>query len=110
MFNFRKKEKKDDTNNSPTPLTWDATATQALEQAINQAPVPAILKGKVKKELKKAAEAAAQAANRTTVTAEDLMQGMLAKMPAGMRSKVENAMQQGPAGLKNLEEELGNKE
>ncbi len=106
MFNFKKKEKKDDTN---TSLTWDATATQALEQAISQAPVPKMLKGKVKNELKKAAENVAQAANRTTVTAEDLMHGMLAKMPANMRSKVEDAMQQGPEGLKNLQKEFGDK-
>ena len=109
MFNFKKKEKKDDTNNDLTALTWDATATQALEQAMSQAPVPKMLKGKVKKELKKAAENVAQSNNRTTVTAEDLMQGMLVKMPANMRSKVEDAIQQGPEGLKNLEKELGNK-
>jgi histone H3/H4 len=107
MFNFRKKEKKDDTN--PASFQWDATATQALEQAMSQAPVPKMLKGKVKKELKNAAETAAQAANRTTVTAEDLMQGMLAKMPSNMRSKVEDAMQKGPEGLKSLEDEFGNK-
>jgi len=107
MFNFRKKPDKE--SNNDAPLTWDATATQALEQAISQAPVPKMLKGKVKKELKLAAETAAQSNNRTTVTAEDLMQGMLAKMPANMRSKVEDAMQKGPEGLKNLEEEFGNK-
>lgn len=109
MFNFRKKEKKDDNNNSPVSLQWDATATQALEQAISQAPVPKILKGKVKKELKNAAETAARAANHTTVTAEDLMQGMLAKMPSNMRNKVEDAMQKGPEGLKSLEDEFGKK-
>jgi hypothetical protein len=108
MFNFKKKGKKDDNNNS-TSLTWDPTATQALEQAMSQAPVPKMLKGKVKNELKKAAENVTQTANRTTVTAEDLMHGMLAKMPANMRNKVEDAMQQGPEGLKNLQDEFGNK-
>ena len=110
MFNFRKKEKKEkNEDNSSTSLTWDATATQALEQAMNQAPVPKMLKGKVKNELKKAAENVAQAANRTTVTAEDLMQGMLAKMPANMRNKVEDAMQKGPEGLESLQKEFGDK-
>lgn len=107
MFNFRKKQ--DNDNDNSAPLTWDTTATQALKAAINQAPVPTMLKGKVKKELKKAAETATRSGNRTIVTAEDLMRGMLAKMPANMRSKVEEAMQKGPAGIKNLEKELGNK-
>lgn len=88
-------------------LPWDPIATQALEQAVNQAPVPTVLKSKVKKELKKAAETAAQAASHASVTPEDLMQGLLANMPAPMRDKIEAAMKQGPGGLKNLAKEFG---
>src|SRR3989344_8675878 len=88
-------------------LPWDAAATDALEQALSQAPVPAPLKGRVKKELQRAAEEQARQHGHATVTAEDLMQGMLAKMPAAMRAKVEDAMKQGPEGLENLKNELG---
>jgi len=99
MFKRRQKPSEDN-------IPWDAAATQALDQAVQQAPVPAMLRGKVKTELAKAAEAQAQAAGHSTVTAEDLMQGLLAKMPADMKAKVETAMSQGPDGLKNLEKEL----
>jgi len=99
MFSRRKKQ-------TESKLQWDAAATQALNQAMQQAPVPSLLKGKVRSELAKAAEAHAESAGHATVTAEDLMQGLLAKMPAQMKSKVEAAMQQGPEGLKDLEKEL----
>jgi hypothetical protein len=91
---------------SPTSLPWDPQATAALEQAVEQMPVPWLLKGKVRKEITKAAEAAAQAAGHTTVTAMDMMQGMLAKMPPAMRAKVEEALKQGPEGLEKLKDEL----
>lgn len=87
-------------------LTWDPAAAQALENALSQAPVPAALKGTVRKQLTKAAETQALKAGHTQVTAEDLMQGLLSKMPPSLRSKVEQAASQGPAGLKNLENEL----
>ena len=99
------KKKEGDNVNS---LPWEETATQALEQAINQAPVPKPLKGKVKKELVKAAETHAREQEHAAVTAEDLMNGMLAKMPARMKTKVEQAIKQGPAGLENLQNELDN--
>lgn len=89
-------------------LTWDAQATQGLEQAIAQAPVPAMLKGRVRTELKSAAEGVARAEGRNTVTAQDLMQGLLSRLPENMRSKVETAMQGGPDKLKDLEKELRN--
>jgi hypothetical protein len=88
------------------PLAWSDAARQALEQALQQTPVPAMLRGKVKSELKKAAEAQARANGHREVTAEDLMNGLLAKMPAGMKAKVEAAMKQGPGGLENLRKDL----
>lgn len=101
--------KKKPADGASDALPWDAAASQALEQAANQAPVPGPLKGRVKKELKQAAEDYARQQNHTSVTAEDLMQGLLAKMPAAMRAKVEAAMQQGPQGLENLKGELEKK-
>lgn len=91
---------------SSTELTWDAQATQGLQQALAQAPVPALLKGKVRTELKKAAEDAARAAGRSTVIAQDLMEGLLSKLPAHMRDKVTAAVAGGPEKLKDLEQEL----
>jgi hypothetical protein len=64
------------------------------------------MKGMIKSQLKSAAEEYTRQAGRTTVTAEDLMQGMMAKMPANMKSKVEDALKKGPQGLKDLENEL----
>lgn len=87
-------------------LPWEEGAKQSIEQAVAQAPVPSLLKGKIKQELMKAAETEASRAGRSKVTAEDVMAGLLAKMPAAMRDKVTQAMQQGPDGLKNLEREL----
>lgn len=88
-------------------MPWDDTATQALEHAVQQAPIPALLRSTVKNELTQAAEAHAREHGRTTVTAEDLMQGLLAKMPAAMRAKAEQAIQQGPGALGKLKDELG---
>lgn len=87
-------------------LTWEAQAQTGLDQAMSQAPVPAMLKGKVRRELANAAEAAARAAGRNVVTAEDLMNGLLAKLPSNMRSQVEEAMKGGPDKLKELEKNL----
>jgi hypothetical protein len=40
--------------------------------------------------------------------AEDVVAGLLAKMPPALRDKVAQAIQKGPEGLKNLEQELRN--
>jgi len=100
-----KKKEQNNTNSLP----WEEAATQALEQAISQVPLPGPLKGKVKKELAQAAETHAREQEHTAVTAEDLMNGMLAKMPAGAREKIEQAMQQGPEGLDKLKKEFGDR-
>lgn len=97
---FWHKKKKDD---APARLQWMPDASAGIEQALAQAPVPKMLRGRVKRELESAAEGAARAAGRDRVTMEDVMAGMLAKMPANMREQVEQAMQQGPEGLKNLQ-------
>lgn len=93
-------------NQKQSEMPWDNTATRALEHAIKQAPIPTLLRATVKSQLKRAAEAHAREHGRTTVTAEDLMQGLLAKMPAAMRAKVEEAIQQGPDALGKLKNEL----
>lgn len=100
------KRQTNDSTEQPSQFTWDEQARQGLEQALKQAPVPTMLRGKVKKEFKRAAEEAARQAGRTTVTAQDLMNGMLAKMPANMRQQVEDAMKKGPDGLENLAKKL----
>lgn len=87
-------------------LPWDDTAANALEHALQQTPIPALVRGTVKSELVKAAEAHAREHGRGTVTAEDLMNGLLAKIPAAMRTKVEQALQQGPDALGKLQDEL----
>lgn len=100
MFGFKKKE------SSAGTMTWQADAVTALEQALAQMPVPGSLKGRVRSELEKAAVAHAREAGRSEVTAQDLMEGLLAKLPANMRGKVEEAMKQGPEGLEKLQKEL----
>lgn len=87
-------------------LTWSSEASKVLEQSVAQAPVPGMLKGKVRQELAGAAEEVARSAGHSEVTAEDLMAGLLSKLPASMRTQVEEAAKQGPAGLKNLEKKL----
>lgn len=108
MFKFWKKKQAagQDASTSSGKLTWDAQAEAALNQSVAQAPVPKMMKAVVKSQLKKAAEQAARKAGRVTVTAQDLMEGMLSRMPANMRGKVEEAMKKGPSGLKDLEKEL----
>lgn len=104
MFNlWKKKEENKDT------LPWSDQAQQGLEQALQQTPAPAMVKSTIKKQLMAAAENAARSAGHTEVAAEDLMQGLLSKLPAGMKEKVEQAAQQGPEGLKKLQDELKNK-
>jgi hypothetical protein len=87
-------------------LAWDPAAEAALEQATHQAPIPAMLRGRVKSELKKAAEEQARKNGHASVTAEDLMNGMLAKLPPSMKAKVEEAMKKGPQGLEDLQNNL----
>lgn len=100
------KFKKSQTQPADQPLSWDDQAKTAINQAVQQAPVPAMLKGRLKNELEGAAEAAARKANHTTVTPEDVMNGLLSKLPANMRQQVEDAMKQGPEGLKKLQNNL----
>jgi hypothetical protein len=103
MLNIFKKKSSDE----HSPLSWDNSAVQALAQAVSQAPVPSMLKGRIKSELSKAAEEAARKEGKTTVTAQHLMAGILARLPEDMRKKVESAAKEGPAGLKKLQNELG---
>ncbi len=105
MFPFWQKKSSSDSP-AESNLTWDESATKALAQAVGQAPVPGIMKQRVKRELEQAAEEYARKAGKTTVSAEDLMQGIMAKLPEGMRAKVEDAAKQGPEGLKKLQDDL----
>jgi len=87
---------------SPAPvtgLTWSAEASQALELALKQAPVPAMLKGKVRKELEKAAEDTARSAGHSEVGAEDLVNGMMAKLPPHLQKQAQDMIK------KKMEEE-----
>ncbi len=89
-------------------LAWDEAAKKSIEQAMANAPVPRLLRGRVMQGLIQAAEEKATEAGRDTVTAEDVVAGLLAKMPPALRDKVSQAIQKGPEGLKNLEQELRN--
>ncbi len=109
ILNFWKKENKASGENKPTTsgsVVWDAQAEGALNQAVSQAPVPAMMRGMIKNQLKAAAEEAAQKAGRTNVTPEDLMAGLMSKLPANMKGKVEEAMKKGPEGLADLQKQL----
>jgi len=106
MFKFFGKSKSGAPASDTGAMTWDPQATQGLEQAMGQAPVPAMLKGRIRQELVSAAEGVAQRAGRTNVTAQDLMEGLLSKLPASMKSKVEDAVKGGPEKLKELEKDL----
>lgn len=102
MFSlFNKKQPKQEGN-----MQWEESARQALNQAVAQAPVPSIMKQQAKRQLEQAAEEYARNAGKTTVTAEDLMQGLMARLPDSMRKKVEEAAKKGPEGLKDLEKEV----
>ena len=88
-------------------VAWQTDATAAIDQALAQAPVPAMLKGKIRKELEAAAESAARASGHSEVTAQDVMEGLLAKMPANVRSKVEEAVaNKDPRALAKLQKKL----
>lgn len=89
-------------NQSSNAFKWDDKASKALDAAVSQSHVPAMLKNKVRGELAKAAEVAATKSGHDTVTPEDLMAGMLEKLPADIRNQVEQAAQQGPDGLTKL--------
>lgn len=112
MFNFRRKKNQPAAapeSSSPATageLAWDDAAAKALDQAAAQAPVPQLLKNKLRSELKSAAEHKARAAGHASVSAEDLMQGLLDKLPANMRDKITRAAQEGPVGLQKLEQEF----
>ena len=102
MLNIFAKKKSPDPANPSLSLTWDPQASSALQQALAQAPVPAMMKGLLKKEMAKSAEEHARKMGHTSVTAEDLMNGLMAKLPDNMKSKVEDAMKKGPDELKKL--------
>lgn len=104
MYKFWKRN--EDSNSEKPALSWDPAAQAAIEQALAQAPVPGLLKGKLKNELRASAEAAARAAGRNRVTPEDVMNGMLSKLPENMRQQVEDALKEGPEGLKKLQKKL----
>lgn len=87
-------------------MQWEKSAQQALDQSVAQAPVPGIMKQQVKRQLQQAAEEYAKQAGKTTVSPEDLMNGLMSRLPANMRKKVEEAAKKGPAGLKDLEKEI----
>ncbi len=106
MFSLFKKQNKSESENASQEIQWEKSAQQALEQAVAQAPVPGMMKQQVKRQLQQAAEEYAQNAGKTTVSPEDLMHGLLSKLPENMRKKVEDAAKNGPAGLKDLESEL----
>jgi len=107
MFSFWQKKSTNQSEDKDTSaLTWEDGATKALAQAVGQAPVPGIMKQRVKRELEQAAEEHARKSGKTTVSAEDLMQGIMSRLPEGMRAKVEDAAKQGPEGLKKLQDEL----
>lgn len=103
MKNFFKRNKQEE---SDQELTWSDQATQALKQSVAQMPVPGPMKKMAERELRKAAETEAQKQGHSEVTPEDLMTGLLAKMPENMRTKVEKAMAGGPEELEKLKKEL----
>jgi len=106
----KKKESEQGQEPSSGELTWHPQATQAIEMALSQAPVPGMLKGQIKKQLTKSAESATRNAGRSEVTAEDVMNGMLAAMPDNVRGQVEQAIEsKDPSKLQDLQRKLGGK-
>lgn len=92
MFSlFKKKQPNKLESENSTPIQWEKSARDALNQAVAQAPVPAIMKQQAKRQLEKAAEEYALSQGKITVSAEDLMHGLMARLPEGMRKKVEDA-------------------
>tara|TARA_Y100000310_G_scaffold305285_1_gene345274 strand:- start:366 stop:701 length:336 start_codon:yes stop_codon:yes gene_type:complete len=107
MNAFWNKKKEEPTSDAGGSLTWNSQATAAIEQSLAQAPVPKLMKNQIKKQLMNAAEATTRAAGRTEVTAEDVMQGLLASMPEDVRSQVEDAVQtKDPKKLQDLQNKL----
>ncbi len=106
MLNFLKKNQTSNAD-QPSSLIWDPEASAGIQQALKQVHIPKILTGRIKKELRQAAEDAARADGRAHVTSQDVLSGMLAKMPADMRQQVTKAMQEGnPDELKKLGKKL----
>lgn len=103
MFGFGQKKE------AAASLPWDDQARQALDQAVSQAPVPAMLRGKIRSELEKAGEEQARKHGHASVTAQDLMEGLMSKLPESMRSKIEDAAKKGPQGLADLQKKLSKK-
>ncbi|OGY30944.1 MAG: hypothetical protein A3C02_01095 [Candidatus Andersenbacteria bacterium RIFCSPHIGHO2_02_FULL_45_11] len=106
MFSLFKKKSKEEPTTDNESMRWDASATQALQQAVAQAPVPGVMKQQVKRQLQQAAEEYARNAGKTSVSPEDLMNGLMSRLPENMRKKVEEAAKKGPEGLKDLEKEI----
>lgn len=106
MFSLFKKKQNEHPEQGQQTMVWDTTATQALEQAVAQAPVPSMMKQQAKRQLKMAAEEYARGKGKTTVSAQDLMEGLMSRLPDTMRKKVEEAAKKGPEGLKDLEKEV----
>jgi hypothetical protein len=104
IFNRNKGESKE-----ASKLTWQQEATDALEQAVSGAPVPKLMKNQLRKELKKAAEKKALAAGKAEVSAHDLMEGLMSKLPAEMRNQIQQAAQRGPKGLEELQRKFQKK-
>ena len=109
-----KKKPRDESAAGTTPASiegnqafeWDGKAQEALSQSVAQAPVPSVMKRRAHAELKKTIEQTVRAAGRTNVTVEDVMQGLLSKLPVQQREKVEAALAEGPAGLEKLKKTL----
>lgn len=106
MFSLFKKQQKNESENTNQEMQWDKSAQQGLEQSVAQAPVPGIMKQQVKRQLQQAAEEYARQAGKTIVSPEDLMNGLMSRLPANMRKKVEDAAKKGPEGLKDLKKEI----
>lgn len=109
---WRKRKQEQPTETAPCKdesISWSSDATTAIGQALAQAPIPAILKGKIRKELMAAAEEAAQVAHHSEVTPQDVMQGLLAKIPASVQSQVAAAMaSKDPHQIAKLQQQLKN--
>lgn len=93
---------------SENNFAWSKQAEDALEQSLAQFPGPKLLIGLVKSKLRSAAEKKAQEQNHAEVMPEDLMQGLMEMLPASVRQTIEKRMQEGPEGLKKLEDDLKN--
>lgn len=110
MLSIFKRNKGQTDGEKPTAkLTWQQEATDALEQAVSGAPVPKLMKSRLRKELMKTAEAKARAAGKAEVSAHDLMEGLMSKLPAEMKNQIQQAAQRGPKGLEELQKKFQKK-